>query len=81
MNLTIKFKVIHTKVCDQVTQKQLGWTRGDYTREEWGTMRGSSATRGGQAEVLPDRRQWHSKKLRGWRKKGNTTTSQGRQEA
>jgi hypothetical protein len=45
------------------------------------TTRGGGATRSGQVEVPPDGRQWHVKKLRQQRTRGNTATSRVRQEA
>ncbi len=69
-----------------------GMMRGDTTNSRGGqeasapekkrsTKRGGGTMRGGQVEALLDGRWWHVNKLRPGRARGNTTTSQGRQEA
>ncbi len=69
-----------------------GVTRGD-TKNSWagqevsapgkkrGTRRDNGAIRSGQVEVPLDGRWWHDEKLRRRRTRGNTTNSQGSQEA
>jgi hypothetical protein len=49
--------------------------------KKMGATKDNGVTRGGQVEMLPDRRRWRDKKLKRQRTRGNTTTSRGRQEA
>jgi hypothetical protein len=63
------------------TTNSWGGQEASASEKKRGMTRGGGTVRSGQVEAPPVGRLWHDMKLRRWRTRGNTTTSQGRQEA